>query len=50
LYRGRVYTFLVQNREASADEVEQNIEALCLAFERLKPYLLELWSAGKGGS
>jgi glucosylglycerate synthase len=50
LYRGRVYTFLVQNREASEEEVEQNIEALCLTFERLKPYLLELWAAGEGGS
>jgi hypothetical protein len=50
LYRGRIYTFLVQNREASQEEVEQNIEALCLTFERLKPYLLELWAAGERSS
>jgi glucosylglycerate synthase len=43
LFRGRVFTFLMENRSASADEVENNIEGLCLEFERLKPYLLEMW-------
>ena len=43
LFRGRVFTFLTENRNASADEVENNIETLCLEFERLKPYLLQLW-------
>jgi hypothetical protein len=43
LFRGRVFTFMMQNRNASADDVENNIEALCLEFERLKPYLLQLW-------
>ena len=43
LFRGRVVTFLMENRNASAGGVENNIEALCLEFERLKPYLLELW-------
>jgi hypothetical protein len=50
LYRGRTCTFLLQNREASEPEVEQHIENLCLTFERLKPYLLELWQGRKGGS
>lgn len=50
LYRGRVYTFLMENRDASEQEVEQHIESLCLTFERLKPYLLELWGTGEGGS
>jgi len=45
LFRGRVFTFLMENRNASADEVESNIEALCLEFERLKPYLLQLWKS-----
>ena len=45
LFRGRVFTFLRENRNASADEVENNIEALCLEFERLKPYLLQLWKS-----
>jgi hypothetical protein len=44
LFRGRAFTFLVENRNGSADEVENNVEALCLAFERGKPYLLELWN------
>jgi glycosyltransferase involved in cell wall biosynthesis len=47
LYRGKAYTFLVENRDASADEVEERIENLCLTFERLKPYLLELWNGRK---
>lgn len=47
LYRGRMFTFLVENRTASAAEVANNIENLCLEFERLKPYLLELWNGRK---
>jgi hypothetical protein len=47
LYRGKAYTFLVQNRDASADEVEANVEQLCLTFERHKPYLLEMWNPRK---
>jgi hypothetical protein len=41
LFRGRAYTFLKENSNGSSDDVENNIEALCLEFERLKPYLLE---------
>lgn len=47
LYRGRAHTFLVENRDASADEVESNIETLCLTFERMKPNLLGMWDGGK---
>ncbi len=47
LYRGRTFTFLVENRTASAQEVANYIESLCLEFERLKPYLLELWKGRK---
>ncbi|HUK48487.1 MAG TPA: hypothetical protein VLW06_12880 [Terriglobales bacterium] len=43
LFRGRAYTFLSDNREASAEEMERNIEGLCQAFEREKPRLLEMW-------
>jgi hypothetical protein len=43
LFRGRALTFLLENRTASAAAVEEHIENLCLEFERLKPYLLELW-------
>jgi hypothetical protein len=37
----------VENRNSSADQVENSIENLCLEFERLKPYLLEMWNVGK---
>jgi hypothetical protein len=40
-----VFTFLTENRSASSDDVEKNIEGLCLEFERLKPYLLQLWKS-----
>jgi inorganic triphosphatase YgiF len=45
LFRGRAFTFLTENRNASASEVENNIEGLCLEFERLKPYLLQMWKS-----
>ncbi|MGZ4730555.1 MAG: hypothetical protein ACXVZH_00290 [Terriglobales bacterium] len=47
LYRGRAFTFLVENREASGEQVEQNVEDFCLTCERLKPLLLELWNGKK---
>jgi hypothetical protein len=43
LFRGRAYTFMMENRDSSAEDVENSIESLCLEFERLKPYLLEMW-------
>ncbi|MGA2355807.1 MAG: hypothetical protein ABSG02_15030 [Terriglobales bacterium] len=45
LFRGRMFTFLTENRNVSAADVEKNIEDLCLEFERLKPYLLQLWKS-----
>jgi len=45
LFRGRVFTFLAENRNASANDVENNVEGLCLEFERLKPYLLQMWKS-----
>jgi len=45
LFRGRAFTFLAENRNASAGDVENNIEGLCLEFERLKPYLLQMWKS-----
>jgi hypothetical protein len=47
LYRGKTYTFLLENRDASAKDIERNVENLCLTFERLKPYLLEIWNKRK---
>ena len=45
LFRGRVFTFVVENRNSSANDVAHNIEGLCLEFERLKPYLIEMWKS-----
>ncbi|MGC1501569.1 MAG: hypothetical protein WA800_16305 [Terriglobales bacterium] len=47
LYRGRALSFLLENQDASAEEVEKNVESLCGEFERLKPYLLEVWADRK---
>ena len=47
LYRGRAFTFLVENREASGEQVEQNVEDFCMTCERLKPSLVEQWNGRK---
>ncbi len=47
LYRGRALAYLLENQDASAEEVEKNVESLCGEFERLKPHLLEMWAAGR---
>jgi hypothetical protein len=47
LFRGRAFTFITENRNSSAAQVEKDIEGLCLEFERLKPYLLQMWNGGK---
>ena len=47
LYRGKAYTFLMENRDAAGDEVERSVETLCLTFEQWKPYLLEMWNGRK---
>jgi glucosylglycerate synthase len=43
LYLGRLASFVKENRERSAKEVEGNIELLCETFEAMKPYLVEHW-------
>jgi predicted metal-dependent enzyme (double-stranded beta helix superfamily) len=45
LYRGRVYSFLLEHANSSAEEMEAQSEILCQEFERQKPYLLERWTA-----
>jgi glucosylglycerate synthase len=47
LYRGRTLSFLVENRDVSGEEIERDVESLCGEFERLKPYLLEVWAERK---
>ena len=50
LFRGRAYAYLTENSTASQLVLEERIEALCLTFERFKPYLLGLWTAQERGS
>lgn len=47
LYRGRSLTFLTENRNGSAENLQHREESLCADFERLKPYLLEVWADRK---
>jgi hypothetical protein len=47
LYRGRALTFLLENRDGSGEDIENNLESLCSDFERLKPYLVEVWADRK---
>lgn len=47
LYRGRMFSFLAENRNGSAEDIEHNIETLCGEFERLRPYLLKMWNGGE---
>ena len=43
LYRGKIYSYLLQHQNSSPGEIEVDSENLCLEFERQKPYLLERW-------
>jgi glucosylglycerate synthase len=47
LYRGRALSFMLENRESSTEELGKHVESLCLEFERLKPYLREVWDGRK---
>jgi hypothetical protein len=47
LYRGRSFTFLLEDRDGSTEDIEKREESLCADFERLKPYLLEIWADRK---
>jgi glucosylglycerate synthase len=43
LFRGRALSFLLEISDASEAQIDKNVETLCGEFERLKPYLLEVW-------
>lgn len=47
LYLGRTASFVQENAEAESDQVERRIEALCVEYERSKPYLIERWNSQK---
>jgi hypothetical protein len=44
LYLGKVASLVREMQDSTAREVEDRLEALCQAFEDLKPYLIERWS------
>jgi glycosyltransferase involved in cell wall biosynthesis len=44
LYLGRVASFIKENQESAAGEVEEKIESLCKIFEEMKPYLIKHWA------
>jgi glucosylglycerate synthase len=43
IYRGRIYSYLLQHDRSSADDIESATEALCLEFEKHKSYLVDCW-------
>jgi glucosylglycerate synthase len=45
LYRGVTFSYLIEQSDSSPDEIEAVGEALCVEFERQKPYLKEKWKA-----
>jgi glucosylglycerate synthase len=47
LYRGRALAFLLENQDDHDENMEATVESLCGEFERLKPYLLEVWADRK---
>lgn len=47
LYLGRTASFVIENEESTADEVEEKMESLCQTFESMKPFIIESWQKGK---
>jgi glucosylglycerate synthase len=45
IYRGQLYSFLVEHQNSSPEEIEVENESLCMEFENHKPYLVERWKA-----
>jgi hypothetical protein len=43
IYRGMIYSFLIDHSDSSPDQMEAENERLCLEFERQKKYLRERW-------
>jgi len=43
LYLGRTASFVIENQDSTANEVEIKIENLCRQYEQLKPLLIERW-------
>jgi hypothetical protein len=47
LYLGRVASFVRECTDASAQQVEERLEALCQVFRQELPYLRERWSVAR---
>jgi glucosylglycerate synthase len=45
LYRGKLYSFLLEHADSSAEQMEAALEGLCREFERQRPYLIAKWKA-----
>jgi hypothetical protein len=45
LYLGRASCFVAENMETDSSAFKHRVEALCLEYERFKPYLLDRWNA-----
>jgi hypothetical protein len=44
IYRGRIYSVVLEIQRADAEQIEQRIEALGEEYERLRPQLVEEWA------
>ncbi len=44
LYLGRTASFVLETQGLTSVEAESRVEALCVAFEQQKPYLIEQWA------
>jgi glucosylglycerate synthase len=44
IYRGRIYSVVLENQRADAEQIEQSLEALCQEYERQRPHLVEKWA------
>lgn len=44
IYRGRIYSVLLQEQRADAEQIEKRLEDLCQVYEKLRPQLVEKWT------
>ena len=44
IYRGRIYSVVLESQRADAEQIERRIEALGQEYEKLRPRLVEEWA------
>ena len=44
IYRGRIYSVVLEEQRADAEQIEKRLEALCQTYEKLRPQLVEQWA------